>query len=119
MFQNSISLVPFCCPALCRWRRMRSSALTPGCCTALSSGAGGWPSAAGDPSGDTPPPPATPRFWPAGGEGLPFPQTASALEFQTLEKRTFKQLLRFVGTHSAHIVSFLHTPSIALASQKY
>lgn len=42
------------------------------------------------------PQPAIPRFWPVGGEELPFPQTASALESQTLEKENqvkFKQLL--------------------------
>lgn len=117
MLQNSISLVPFCSLGLCHWW---SSALTPGCCTAQSSAAGELPSDAGAPSADTPPPPATPRFWSVEGEELPFPQKASALEFQSLEKKEKEKensSCCFVGTRSVHVVGLLHTSSIA--SLKY
>lgn len=69
----------------------QNRALTSGRCIAQSSRASEWPSNAGDQSGGTLPQPAIPRFWPAGGEELPFPQTASALEFQTLVKNKIKK----------------------------
>lgn len=61
--------------------------LTFGHYTARSSRASGWPSGAGGRSDGMPPPPAIPRFWPAGGEELPSLQTASALGSQTLVKK--------------------------------